>query len=66
MRAKFDLACERSGGCGRLLGTSLDHITPVLDALRRDPAAAKARDSDGKLRSFTADLGRLGQYDSGG
>ena len=59
MRAKFDLACERSGGCGRLLGSSLEHITPVLEALRREPVAAKARDGDGKLRSFTANAARL-------
>ena len=42
MRAKFDLACERSNGCSRLLGTSLEHITPALEALRRAPTPAKA------------------------
>jgi pimeloyl-ACP methyl ester carboxylesterase len=59
MRAKFDLACERSAGCSRLLGTSLEHITPVLEALRREPVVAKARDSDGRLASFTANATQL-------
>ncbi len=59
MRAKFDLACERSVGCGRLLGTSLEHITPAVEALRREPAAAKARDSDGRVVSFTANATQL-------
>lgn len=59
MRAKFDLACERSPGCSRLLGTSLEHITPALEALRRGPVAAKARDSDGRVVSFTANAAQL-------
>jgi pimeloyl-ACP methyl ester carboxylesterase len=59
MREKFDLACERSSGCSRLLGTSLDHITPALDALRRVTVAVKARDANGKLRSFTANATQL-------
>ncbi len=59
MRAKFDFACERSGGCSRLPGSSLEHVTPVLEVLRRDPVAAKARDSDGKLRSFQANATQL-------
>jgi pimeloyl-ACP methyl ester carboxylesterase len=59
MRDKFDLACERSTGCSRLLGSSLEHITPTLEALRRAPFAGKARDSDGKLRSFTANATQL-------
>src|SRR5882757_4293942 len=59
MRAKFDLACERSSGCGRLLGSSLEHIAPTLEALRRTPTAVKARDADGRLRSFTANATQL-------
>lgn len=59
MRDKFDLACERSIGCSRLLGSSLEHITPALEALRRAHVVAKARDSDGKLRSFTANATQL-------
>jgi pimeloyl-ACP methyl ester carboxylesterase len=59
MRAKFDLACERSAGCGRLLGSSLEHIVPALESLRRNPVAARARDGDGRLRGFTADAAQL-------
>ncbi len=59
MRAKFDLACERSSGCSRLPGTSLEHITPVLEALRRAPTAVRARDADGRVRSFTANAAQL-------
>lgn len=59
MRAKFDLACERSSGCSRLLGTSLEHITPALASLRRAPTAAKARDADGKVHRFTANATQL-------
>lgn len=59
MREKFNLACERSEGCGRLLGTSMDHIAPALAKLRREPVAAKAYDADGNLRQFTADASQL-------
>ena len=59
MREKFNLACERSSSCSRLGGSSLDHITPALEALRRAPSAAKARDGDGKLRTFTANAPQL-------
>lgn len=59
MRAKFDLACERSSGCSLLRGSSLEHIKPALEALRRTPLAAEARDSDGRLRSFTANATQL-------
>jgi pimeloyl-ACP methyl ester carboxylesterase len=59
MREKFNLACERSSACGRLPGISLEHVTPALDALRRAPVAVKARDADGKLRSFTANATQL-------
>lgn len=59
MRAKFDLACERSEGCSRLSGSSLDHIAPALEALRRSPVVARARDGDGQLRSFTANAAQL-------
>jgi pimeloyl-ACP methyl ester carboxylesterase len=59
MRDKFDLACERSPGCSRLLGTSLEHMAPALEALRRAPLAVKARDSDGKLHSFNANATQL-------
>ncbi len=59
MRAKFDLACERSAACSRLIGTSIERISAALQALRREPVAAKARDGDGRLREFTADATQL-------
>jgi len=59
MRAKFNLSCERSDGCSRMIGTSLEHITPALQLLRREPVAAKAHDGDGRLRSFTANATQL-------
>jgi pimeloyl-ACP methyl ester carboxylesterase len=59
MRAKFDLACRRSAACSRLPGTSLDHIKPVLDELRRAPFSARAYDDDGRERDFQADPSRL-------
>ncbi len=59
MRAKFNLSCERSAACRRLPGTSLEHIAPALEALRRKPAAATALDGDGRSRQFTADATKL-------
>ena len=59
MRDKFNLSCERSEGCSRLLGTSLEHIAPALESLRRGPVAAKGNDGDGTLRSFTANPAQL-------
>lgn len=59
MRNKFDLACRRSSGCRRLPGTSLEHITPALQVLRRAHLAVEARDGDGRMRSFTADATQL-------
>lgn len=59
MRAKFNTSCDRSDGCSRLMGSSLEHIAPALQSLRRNPVAAKARDGDGRLRSFTANATQL-------
>jgi pimeloyl-ACP methyl ester carboxylesterase len=59
MRAKFNLACERSEDCSRRPGSSLDHIAPLLAQLRREPVAAQARDGDGRLRKFRADPTQL-------
>jgi len=59
MRAKFDLACRRSPSCARLPGSSLDHVAPALEELRRAPFAAHAFDADGRERSFQADASRL-------
>ena len=41
MRAKFDLACRRSASCARLPGSSLEHVMPTLEELRRAPFAAQ-------------------------
>jgi pimeloyl-ACP methyl ester carboxylesterase len=59
MRAKFDVACRRSASCARWPGSSLDHLEPVLEALRRAPFNARAFDGDGHERSFRADASRL-------
>lgn len=59
MRDKFNLACKRSSACGKLPGSSLEHVTAALAALRRAPVAVKARDADGELRSFTANATEL-------
>jgi pimeloyl-ACP methyl ester carboxylesterase len=59
MRAKFNLACERSEDCSRLAGSSMDHIAPSLAELRREPVAAQAWDGDGRLREFRADATQL-------
>jgi pimeloyl-ACP methyl ester carboxylesterase len=55
MRDKFNLACRRSPACAELPGDSIAHILPTLELLRRNPFAARAADSDGKEREFTAD-----------
>ncbi len=59
MRAKFDLACRRSASCAQLPGSSLDHIQPVLEALRRAPFVASAFDGDGRERNFQANASQL-------
>ena len=59
MRDKFDIACRRFAPCARLPGTSIDHMRPVLQELRAHPFPARAADSDGKEREFTADAPRL-------
>jgi pimeloyl-ACP methyl ester carboxylesterase len=55
MRDKFDLACRRSPGCSKIPGSSMDHVRPLLAQLRLEPLPARAADSDGKERAFTAD-----------
>ncbi len=59
MRAKFDIACRRSAACARLPGSSIDHLLPTLAQLRTRPFAARAADSDGKERDFTANASQL-------
>jgi pimeloyl-ACP methyl ester carboxylesterase len=59
MRAKFDIACERSQSCAKFPGSSIDHIRPVIDRLRANPFPATAPDGDGQERTFTADAAHL-------
>ncbi len=59
MRDKFNIACRRFAPCARLSGSSIDRIQQLLAALRSHPFAARALDSDGKAREFTADASRL-------
>jgi pimeloyl-ACP methyl ester carboxylesterase len=59
MRDKFDIACRRFPPCARLPGTSIERMLPVLQELRSHPFPARAADSDGKEREFTADASLL-------
>jgi pimeloyl-ACP methyl ester carboxylesterase len=59
MRDKFDIACRRFGPCAELPGSSIEHIVPVLQELRSRPFRARAADSDGRAREFTADASQL-------
>ncbi|HEY6482291.1 MAG TPA: alpha/beta fold hydrolase [Steroidobacteraceae bacterium] len=59
MRAKFDRACARSPSCAHLGGASLEHIAPVVAALRNAPFTAQAADADGNVRQFTANASQL-------
>jgi pimeloyl-ACP methyl ester carboxylesterase len=66
MRDKFNLACARSPACSQLPGTSLDHIMPALDELRRSPVSARAHDVDGREHRFAADAPQLAIVMMGG
>jgi pimeloyl-ACP methyl ester carboxylesterase len=59
MRDKFNIACRRFAPCAALPGTSIEHIEPMLKELRAHPFPARAADSDGMLREFTADASQL-------
>jgi pimeloyl-ACP methyl ester carboxylesterase len=59
MRDKFNLACRRFAPCARNPGSSIEHIVAVLEELRSHPFHARAADSDGKEREFTADASQL-------
>src|SRR5450631_340176 len=65
-RDKFNLACARSPSCSQLPGTSLDHIRPALEELRRSPFSARAYDIDGHERRFAADVPHLAIVMMGG
>ena len=59
MREKFNLACRRSAACNAKPGSSIEHIQPALERLRSDPFPARAADSDGQERAFTANASQL-------
>jgi pimeloyl-ACP methyl ester carboxylesterase len=59
MRAKFNIACQRSDPCAQLPGSSIEHIAPVIAQLRMAPFVAHAADGDGKERTLTADASQL-------
>ena len=66
MRYKFDTACRRYAPCAALPGTSIEHIQPLLETLRSAPFRASAADSDGRLRTFTAEPAQLATVMFGG
>src|SRR5579863_2587455 len=59
MRDKFEIACRRFDPCAALPGSSLERVAPVLAELRSRPFRARAANSDGKQREFTADAWQL-------
>jgi pimeloyl-ACP methyl ester carboxylesterase len=59
MRARYDLVCQRSRQCNRNSGTSIAHILPALQMLRRSPFSAEAVDADGKRTVLTANATEL-------
>ena len=65
-RDKFNLACARSPSCSQLPGTSLDHIMPALEELRRSPLSARAYDIDGREHRFVANASQLAIVMMGG
>lgn len=59
MRAKFNIACQRSDACAKLPGSSIDHISAALARLRAAPFTAHAVDGNGTERTFTANASQL-------
>src|SRR5450631_4136289 len=59
MRAKFNIACQRSKACADLGGTSIEHMGPLIERLRTAPFAAHAADSDGREHTFTVNASQL-------
>jgi pimeloyl-ACP methyl ester carboxylesterase len=59
MRDKFNIVCRRFGPCAQLPGDAMAHIQPLLEELRSHPFRARAADSDGRQRDFTADASQL-------
>ncbi|HEY0339280.1 MAG TPA: alpha/beta hydrolase, partial [Steroidobacteraceae bacterium] len=59
MRTKFNLACERDPVCGKLEGSSLDHIEPTLTLLRTQSLTANIRYAGNQSLRLTADATSL-------
>jgi pimeloyl-ACP methyl ester carboxylesterase len=59
MRAKFNIACQRSKACADLGGTSIEHMGPLIERLRTAPFAVHAADGDGPERTFTVNASQL-------
>jgi len=61
MRDKFDGLCARDPRCAAIPGSSIDHVTPALQALRAHPMTVSALDADGRRQRFRADPAMLAQ-----
>ena len=59
VRDKYNIACARSAPCAARGGSGMDHIQPLLEALRARPFAAHAADAEGEDVAFTADASKL-------
>ena len=59
VRSKLNLSCARSPWCATLPGSSVEHIAPALELLRRAPRRVRAFDADGVRHVFTADASAL-------
>jgi len=59
VRAKFNIACQRSKACAGLPGSSIEHVTPLIERSRVAPFAAHAVDGDGRERTFSANASLL-------
>ena len=59
MRAKFNLACERSAACRGTPGSALSRLERVLEILRDNPFEATAAAADGQSVHFEANATQL-------
>jgi pimeloyl-ACP methyl ester carboxylesterase len=59
MRERLNRSCERAPACKALPGSSIEHITPALELLRKRPFTARVRYGDDEVMEFTADASQL-------
>jgi pimeloyl-ACP methyl ester carboxylesterase len=59
VRDKFNTACARFAPCASRPGSGIDHLLPLLQALRAQPFAAHGPDGEGTDTAFTADASKL-------